>query len=108
MSADGVWRIEQLSSDGWEPVGAAFLDEGRYLRGGFDAYTIGRYELDGDQITITATSTRLGTGAPVYGTKSGTIDITLTGTVDGDQITAEAESGKYKARYRYTRIGDMP
>ena len=75
MSADGVWRIEQLSAEGWEPVGAAFLENGRYLRGGAHAYTVGRYELDGDRITITAKSTRFGSGRPVYGVESGDIEI---------------------------------
>ena len=108
MSADGVWRIEQLSVDGWEPAGAAFLENGRYLRGGADAYTVGRYELDGDRITITATSTRFGSGRPIYGTQSGEIEITLTGEVKDDEITAEATDGRYVTRYRYTRVGDMP
>ena len=108
MSVDGVWIIEQLSVDGWEHVGAAFLENGRYLRGGADAYTVGRYELDGDRITITATSTRFGSGHPVYGTDSGEIEITLAGEVKDDEITAEATDGRYETNYRYTRVGDLP
>lgn len=108
MSADGVWRIEQLSAEGWEPVGAAFLENGRYLRGGAHAYTVGRYELDGDRITIKAKSTRFGSGRPVYGVESGEIEITLTGEVKDDKITADAKGGSYVTRYRYTRVGDIP
>lgn len=108
MSADGIWRIEQLSSDGWESVGTAFLENGRYLRGGVDAYTVGRYVLDGDQITITATSTRLGGVRAVYGRDSGEIEITLQGQVKADEIDAQATDGTYSTRYRYTRLGDMP
>ena len=108
MSADGVWRIEQVTVDGWEPAGVAFLENGRYLRGGVDACTVGRYELDGDRITITAKTTRFGSGSPVYGTKSGEIGITLTGEVKGGEMTADATDGKYVTSYRYHRIGDMP
>ena len=108
MSADGVWKIEQLSAEGWEPVGTAFFENGRYLRGGVHAYTVGRYELDGDRITITATSTRFGSGRPVYGIESGEIEIALTGEVKDSEITAEATGGGYVTRYRYTRVGDMP
>ena len=108
MSVDGVWIIDQFSADGWEPVGVAFLENGRYLRGGVDAYTVGRYELDGDQISITATSNRFGSGSTVYGTKSGEIEITLTGELKDDKITAKATHGNYVTRYRYTRVGDIP
>ena len=108
MSTDGIWLIEQASVDGWEPVGAAFLVNGRYLRGGVDAYTVGRYELDDDRIKITAKSTRLGSSSPVYGIKSGEIEITLTGEVKDDKITAKATDGKHVTSYRYTRVGDIP
>ncbi len=108
MSADGVWRIEQLSSEDWESVGTAFLENGRYLRGGVDAYTVGRYELDGDQITITATTTRLGGVGAVYGRNSGEIQITLKGEVKNDESNAQATDGTHSTRYRYTRLGDMP
>lgn len=108
MSANGVWRIEQLSIDGWESVGAAFLEDGRYLRGGNHAYTAGRYELDGDRILITATSTRFGGGGAVYGTDVGEVKITLEGEMEGDTITAEATDGKFVAHYRYSRLADLP
>jgi hypothetical protein len=106
--AEGVWIINQYSIDGWESVGVAFLENGRYLRGGTDAYTVGRYELDGDRITITATSTRFGRGNAVYGTKSGEIEIKLTGEVNNDKITAKATDGKYVTHYQYTLLGDIP
>ena len=108
MGVNGVWIIEQLSVDGWESVGAAFLENGRYLRGGNNAYTVGRYELDGDRITITATSNRLGGGQAVYGKVSGEVKITLEGEIQGDQITGEATDGKYVTHYRYSRLADMP
>lgn len=108
MSADGVWRIEQLSIEGWEWVGTTFLENGRYLRGGIDAYTVGRYELEGDQISITATSHRYGEGRPVYATEEGSIEITLKGELVDGKIAAEATDGSFVTRYRYTRVGDMP
>ena len=107
MSVEGAWRIEQASVEGWRPVGTAFFENGRYLRGGNNAYTIGTYELDGNQISITATTTRFGSGPPVYGTKSGQIEITLTGEIEDDEIIAEATDGRYFTQYRYTRVGDM-
>ena len=108
MSVDGVWRIEQLSSEGWESVGTAFFENGRYLRGGTDAYTVGHYELDRDQIVITATSTRFGTDRAVYGRDSGEISITLDGKLGDGEITAEATDGRHRTRYRYIRLADLP
>lgn len=108
MRADGVWRIEQLGIDGWESVGTAFFENGRYLRGGNHAYTVGRYELDGDRIVITATSTRLGGGPAAYGRDSGEVKITLEGELGDNEITGEATDGKFTAHHRYTRLADMP
>ena len=108
MSADGVWRMEQHSSDGWEPAGTAFLENGRYLRGGADAYTVGTYEVDGDQISVTATTNRFGTARPVYGKEKGEIAITLKGQLKDGEMTAEATDGKFVTHYRYTRLADMP
>lgn len=108
MSVDGVWKIEHITVDGWESAGVAFFENGRYLRGGSDAYTVGRYELDGDRITITATTTRFGSDSPVYGVKSGVIEITLKGEVKDGEMSADATDGTYHTSYRYKRVGDMP
>ena len=108
MSADGIWRIEQMSSGGWESAGTAFFENGRYLRGGADAYTVGHYELEGDRIVITAISTRFGGARPVYGTDAGEVQIRLEGELKDDEITGEATDGKFVTHYRYTRQADMP
>ena len=108
MSANGVWRIDQLSIDGWESVGTAFFENGRYLRGGNHAYTVGQYELDGARIVIKAKSIRFEGGPAVYGRDSGEIQITLEGEIKGDEITAEATDGKFVTRYRFVRLADMP
>ena len=55
-----------------------------------------------------ATTTRYGSDHAVYGTRSGEIEITLTGEVKDEEITAKATDGKYVTNYRYTRVGDMP
>lgn len=107
MSADGIWKVEQMSIGGWEPAGTAFLENGRYLRGGVDAYTVGRYEVDGNRITVTGTTTRLGGSRPVYGTAVGSVEIKLTGELADDQITGEATDGSFVAHYRFIRIGDL-
>jgi hypothetical protein len=108
MTVDGVWRIEMLGSDGWECVGTAFLENGRYLRGGSEAYTVGHYELEGSKIRIEATTVRFEGGGAVYGRDSGEIQVTLEGEVEDGQMAAEATDGKYVTPYRYTRLADMP
>ena len=108
MSADGVWKVEQMSIGGWEPAGIAFMEDGRYLRGGVDAFTVGQYEVDGSRITVKGTTTRLGAGRPVYGTDTGKVEITLTGELTEGQITGEATDGSFVAHYRFTRLADLP
>lgn len=108
MGVDGIWKLEKLAIGGWEPAGTVFLQDGRYLRGGNHAFTVGRYELHGDQIKIEATSTRYKGGQAVYGVDAGEIEITLEGEVAGDAFTAEATDGRFVTRYRYSRITDMP
>ena len=105
MGANGAWRLEELSGDGWAYVGTAFfLEDGRYLRGGTDAYTVG----EGDRVMITATSTRLGGPGVAYGKDTGEVEIEVRGELKDGEINAQATDGKFTIHYRFTRLGDIP
>ena len=100
--------MEMLSRDGWEAVGTAFIEGGRYLRGSSNACRMGTYRLDGNTITIEAATMLFGGGQTVYGKKSGEIHITYTAQIDDGRLDGVATDGEYSTRFRGTRIGDLP
>ena len=42
MEIAGIYRIEMAGPYGWEPIGTASLEDGRYFEGGQDHYSVGR------------------------------------------------------------------
>lgn len=108
MRVNGIWRVEMLGIDGWEAAGAEFFENGRYLRASTHSYTVGQYELDGDQVVITATSTRFGGTRVVYGKGSGEVQLRVRGKVEDDAITAESTDGTHVTRFQATRVAEMP
>ena len=50
MSIDGVWSSEVYGPFGWEARGVFVLERGRILGGDSRQYTVGRYELTGDNV----------------------------------------------------------
>jgi hypothetical protein len=108
MGVEGIWKVDMHAADGWQCVGTGFFEDGWYLRGGDDAYVVGTDELDGDQIVITATSTRFRGRGAVFGKATGESRLRITGVVEDDTITAEATDGTYTTHFLATRLGYLP
>ncbi len=109
MSVNGIWKIEMLGPYGWEPMSTAFLEDGRYLSSSQDHYTIGRYELTGNEINVTAAMHSHGELRTMFGSREPQMQLTFGGTVSGDQISGQAENkqAKYSITYRATRLADI-
>ena len=110
MSLNGIWKIEMLGPYGWETVATAFLQDGDYKAASQDHYTLGRYEVDGDKIEITAVSNAHGQVRTLFGEQRQTIEMQFEGKIDGDQITGQArdDKAKYLLSFRATRLADVP
>lgn len=97
-----------LGGDGWEPIGTAFIEGGRYLRGSSNACTVGTYRLDGDKVAIEATTSLFEGAQTVYGKSSGQVQITYEAKIEDDTLEGQATDGGYTTQFRGTRIGDLP
>jgi hypothetical protein len=111
MSVDGIWKVEMLGPYGWEAMATAFVEDGRYLAGSQDHYAIGSYELDGNQIQVTASMHSHGQVRTLFGAKSPQIELTFSGEISdsGDLISGQAEDkqSNYSITYRATRLADL-
>ena len=110
MSVNGIWKVEMLGPYGWESMSTAFMEDGRYQASSQDHYAVGRYELTGDQINVTAATHSHGQ-APrtMFGGKNPHMEISFKGTLSGDQISGQAEykQEKYSITFRATRLADL-
>jgi len=111
MSVEGVWKVEMLGPDGWEPVGTAFLRNGRYLAASADHYSTGSYEESGETINIEVCTTRHGKVGAVFGSRKKHLDLRFEGTIENaDEIVGRAKSsegGVFDLNLRFTRLGEL-
>ena len=111
MSVEGVWKVEVKGPYGWEKLGTAFLQNGRYLAASADHYSIGSYEAEGDAFTADIQVNQYGKVRAAYGTKKRQMDHRVEGKrKNEDKIVARAnpkEGKKYDVKMRLTRLGDL-
>ena len=109
MSVNGIWKIEMLGPYGWESMSTAFLEDGRYQASSQDHYAVGRYELTGNQIQVTAASYSHGEVRTLFGVRDPHMELSFEGTVSGDQISGQAvdKQEKYSITFRATRLADL-
>ena len=109
MSVDGIWKVEILGPYGWEPVSTAFLEDGRYLSASQDHYSIGHYEVDGNNIKVMAMTHPHGEALATSG-HSVAQQFGFEGQINGDHITGQADDSEAQQSItiRGTRLGFLP
>ena len=111
MSAEGVWKVEVKGPYGWEKLGTAFLQNGRYLAASTDHYSVGSYEVEGDAFTADIQVNQYGKVRAAYGTKKRQMGHRIEGKIKkADKIVGNANpsSGKkFDVKVRLTRLGDL-
>jgi len=109
MSVNGIWKVEMLGLYGWESMSTAFLEDGRYLSSSQDHYAVGQYKLKGNEIKVTTTMHSHGNVRTMFGARNRQMKLSFEGTVNGDQISGQAEDKKEKhsISFRATRLADL-
>ena len=111
MSVAGVWKVEVKGPYGWEKIGTAFLQNGRYLAASVDHYSIGSYEAEGDAFTADIQVNQYGKVRAAYGSKKRQMSHRVTAKMKKeDKILGHANpsSGKkFDVKIRLTRLGDL-
>jgi hypothetical protein len=109
VKVDGIWKVEILGPFGWEAVSTAFLEKGRYLGASQDHYTIGHYEVSGDNIKVEAAMhphseaqhpPDASEARPVFAFEGQITDGHISGQVDDN-------AGQQSLTLRGTRLGDI-
>jgi hypothetical protein len=110
MNIDGIWQIDMLGIYGWESLGAVFLENGRYLGGGPEHYSVGRYSVDGSKVKLTSTLRFIGRSQPFLGKTSDRHELSFEGKIKGDKIEGKATDvdGEYQVVFRGRRLADLP
>jgi hypothetical protein len=110
MKIDGIYRIEMAGPYGWESIGTATLENGRYLEGGSDHYSVGRYELEGSELTCEATMSYQGQTRTLFGKTEASYALRFEGTLAGDQVNGVAtdENSAFLVRFRASRLAELP
>jgi len=109
MSLNGIWKVEMLGPYGWESMSTAFLEDGRYLASSQDHYAVGRYELTGNQVKVTAVTHSHGEVRTMFGARESQIEVSFAGEVNGDEISGQAEdtTKNYSITFRATRLAGL-
>jgi hypothetical protein len=110
MNVDGVWKIEILGPYGWEAVSTAFLEKGRYLAASQDHYTIGKYEVSGDNIKVEGSVHAHSESQHFAGSGIAPRNFGCEGQISGARISGQIEdsAAQQTMTARGTRLGDLP
>lgn len=113
MSLEGIWSVEIGGIYGWERMGTAFFEKGRYLSGGPVMFSQGTYVVDGKKVKIKIKLTQHGEKRIAYGKKRKQFSVVITAKRDGNKINGEAhrkgeESPAFKYPVRFSKLADIP
>ena len=81
MKIDGIWGIEFHGLEGWERIGTAFLENGRYLAASANHYSIGSYEKKKKKFRAKVNVTQYGETRVVFRQKKENFDALFKGTI---------------------------
>ncbi len=110
MSVNGIWKVEMLGPYGWEPTATAYLEDGKYKGGSRNHYVVGNYEVSGQRIEVAVRYVTHGEARTMFGKRGDTMDLELTGEIEGDRIQGSAceRGSKLQVTFRATRLADLP
>lgn len=111
MSCEGVWNVEVKGPYGWESIATAFMQDGRYLGGGANHYSVGRYKEDGDNLEISLKGRQYANLRTVFGISSmDTLEVKYTCKVRKNKITGTGTAKgikKHKLQIRLTKLDEL-
>jgi len=115
-NVEGVWRVQMLGPYGWETIAMAFMQDGRYRAASTDHFTIGSYEVNGDEFTADLWATQPGKVRSIYGSKKKRVHVSIEGRIKAgrakkaDKITGSSlpSVGKnFDVRVRLIRLDNL-
>ena len=93
MKVDGIWCMEITGINGWERIGTVILENGRYIGGSADHYSIGHYKKKKALFKAYTRITQYGDARAIFGNRKQHFDAVFEGAID-------KKSGQIRGRSR--------
>ena len=114
MSVEGIWKLEIQGPYNMEPFSTAFLENGRYISGSTDHYSIGSYEEEDGVFKAKVTIIQHRGLRTMFGGKEERVKVRMEGKVgkkDGQVFirgTVRPSKRKgFEVNVYLTRLGDL-
>ena len=116
MNIEGIWKVEIQGPYSKEPFSIAFLENGRYLSGGPDRYSIGSYEENNGVFKAKVVINQYGRVRTMFGDKKERVKVRMEGNIrkKGDKLfisgTARPSKGKdkrFEVGIHFTRLATL-
>lgn len=108
---NGVYQVEMLGAFGWERFATCFLQDGQFRGASVDHYTLGTYDVDGENFTMSAHLSQSGDQRAMFGLKGAKdLQIDFEGSIKGNRIAGKVtpkEKSKFGVQFRFTRLSDI-
>jgi hypothetical protein len=111
VSIAGLWTSEMYGLQGWENVGVLILNDGHALGGGRHHYSIGTYNVSGENFSMSLAITYHGPARTLFGSSDKKLSLNVDGQVEGNQIHGSvfrAGSPTLSLAFRLTKRVEMP
>lgn len=110
MKLDGIWSCELGSAYGWESIGTLFLIDGSVTGGGRNHYSLGTYNVKGENVRMHIDITQYGKKRTLFGQQNEKLSVDVDATLGHDKaMTGHAtisEHEEYAIYVRFIRRGD--
>jgi hypothetical protein len=110
MSIEGLWTGELYGLQGWENSGVIVFDSGRALGGGRHHFSVGTYDVSGNDVRVTVDLEYHGTPRTLFGSSERKISLEFVGQAADSVIegsVSRPESPKHSLMFRLTKRADL-
>ena len=108
---DGVYRVEMLGPFGWERFSTGFFQNGNYRGASVYHYTIGSYQIDGDELSLRGNISQDGQHRAIFGlTDIKELKVEFNGTITDEGIEGEMrplDDKRYSVKFWLSRLSDL-
>lgn len=111
MSIQGLWTSEIYGLHGWENNGVVVLENGRALGGGRNHFSVGSYEISGEDLSMSIDIDYHGPPRTLFGSSDKKISIQLNGQIGNGMVEGAVfrpENPKLTLMFRLTKRADIP
>ena len=111
MSIEGLWTSEIYGLHGWENTGVLMLRGGQTMGGGRNHYSVGTYDLSGNDIRVSIEICYHGPPRILFGSSDSRISLCFDGEHENGVVEGSVHrvgNPKQTLSFRLTKRADIP